>query len=252
MSEIVRVPFHGDEILTIDQGGKPHVILKPALEKLGVDYSAQYRRLQRRSWACVAMTATQLPGDNQVRQVVTVDVRTFLMLLATIDEQRVEPAVRPTLIAYQQEVADAIEKYWTKGGAINPRATQEQRDLIAAQILVTLAPIVGRDWAEAKARHLAARALGEEPDIDPATRPLTVGEYLADRGITATAQRSLAPKFGKELKGVYRRQRGGEPPAVERFVDGALRSVAGYTEADRDLFDEVYTRVLSRGGRYVH
>lgn len=89
IDEIVRVPFHGEDILTVDEDGKPHIILKPAIEALGVDYWTQVEKLRRRSWACTGQRLVQLPGDNQRRPAVTVDVRTFLMLLATIDERRV-------------------------------------------------------------------------------------------------------------------------------------------------------------------
>lgn len=252
MSEIIRVPFRGDEIFTVDVGGKPHVILRPALEGIGLDYSAQYRKLQRRSWACVAQVTTQLPGDSQVRNFVTTDVRTFLMLLATIDEKQVGETARPTLVAYQQEVAEAIEQYWTQGGAINPRATEDQLNAIIsraegqARVLRTLEGIVSPKWLEAKARTVAARALGEEPDIEASARPLTVGEYLEDHSFKGAMLRSISTTFGKRLKAAYRARHLEDPPKVPRFVDGATRMVAGYTEADRPLFDQVWRDFYSQ------
>ncbi len=125
MSEIVHVPFHNGEVLTVDIDGKPHVILRPALEQLGVDFDSQRKKLDGKSWACKVLVTVQLPGSAQRREVLAVDVRTFLMILATIDEKRVGPNVRPLLIAYQCEVADAIEAYWTKGKAANPRSEAE-------------------------------------------------------------------------------------------------------------------------------
>lgn len=41
MSEIIRVPFHGDDLLCVSEDGKPHIILKAALESIGVDYWTQ-------------------------------------------------------------------------------------------------------------------------------------------------------------------------------------------------------------------
>src|SRR5690606_5693649 len=103
--------------------------------------------------------------------------------------------------------------------------------------------LVSRDWLEAKARHVAARALGEEPEIDLARRPLTVGEYLEERGITGPALRSLSGPFGKAVKRLYRDRYDREPPQVDRFVDGALRKVAAYTEADRELMDAAFVLI---------
>lgn len=108
------------------------------------------------------------------------------------------------------------------------------------RILQMATGLVDPSWLEAKTRHTIARALGEQPEIDPATRPLTVGEYLQDRGLSGAALRSASTKFGRRLKALYRDSRGADPGQVERFVDNALRSVASYTEADRALFDAVW------------
>jgi hypothetical protein len=184
---------------------------------------------------------------------VAVDVRTFLMLLATVDEHRVAEAVRPKLVAYQAEVADAIEAYWTKGAAINPRATSEQ---IAAALhehqlrmlaMASAAKLVDPAWLEAKTRHVLARTLGEEPEVDPARRPLTVGDYLEEKGVHGSRLRKLRRDFGIWVKAEYRSQHGCNPPMVPRFVDGAQREVCGYTEAHRPLFDAVWaTRCEAR------
>jgi prophage antirepressor-like protein len=142
------------------------------------------------------------------------------------------------------DVLPAIRKH---GGYVSPGATLEQRAVILgineaqARVLHALNGIVDPAWLESKARHLAARALGEEPEEDLAKRLLTVGEYLEERGVTATAARKLAPTFGKRLKSLYLK-RHGEPPGVSRrFVDGAQRDVAVYTESDRSLFDAVWS-----------
>lgn len=249
MTEIVHIPFHGDDVLCVDADGKPEIIVTRALESIGIDPWTQIEKLRTRSWACTSQRLVQLPGDNQGRAVTTCDVRTFLMLLATIDERRVGKDVKPKLIAYQAEVADAIEAYWTKGGAINPRATDEQlaaiinRARLQAEVLRTLDSIVDRTWLEAKGREVAARALGEAPEQDPAKRLLTVGDYLAEQGVTSTAARRIASNFGKKLKAAYYRRHGEFPGISLRFVDGAQREVAVYTEADRDLFNAVWAEI---------
>ncbi len=252
MSELVKVPFHGEDILCVDVDGQPEIVLKPAIESLGLDYWAQVEKLKKRSWAALGSRQVQVSEQGQRREMLTCDVRTFAMLLATVDENRVGADVRPKLVAYQAEVADAIESYWTKGGTINPRATQEQVvSLVAAQmqVLQMATGLVDAKWLEAKTRHTIARALGEEPEIEADKRPLTVGEYLQDHGLTAAQQRSLASQFGKRLKALYRDKNGQEPPTVDRFVDGALRKVAGYTEHDRPLFDEVFSKPFGTTSR---
>ncbi|GIE30120.1 hypothetical protein Ait01nite_031650 [Actinoplanes italicus] len=251
MTDLVRIPFHGGEVLAVDVDGKPSIFLKPVIESLGVDYSRQLQKLKAKSWACVGTMPMQLPGDIQSREHVVVNVRTFLMLLATIDERRVREEARQLLIAYQAEVADAIESYWTQGGAINPRATEDQLTAIATQaqaqmaVLAAARGIVDASWLEAKARHVAARALGEEPELDPMARPLTVGEFLQDKGLSQAELRSVSPRLGMRVKGLYVGEHGRMPDKVDRFVDGALRSVFAYTERDRPLFVKAWEAMSS-------
>jgi hypothetical protein len=125
MTDIVRIPFHGSEILAVESDGKPVVILRPIFEGIGLDADQQIRKLQRQPWATTVVT-TGVGEDGKTRQMIAADVRTVLMALATIPASRVSDEARPVLIAYQSEVADAIEAYWTKGGAINPNATEDQ------------------------------------------------------------------------------------------------------------------------------
>lgn len=113
MTEIVHVPFNGDDVLCADINGKPHVILKPALDQIGLDYHSQRQKLDGKSWATKVLI-TSVGDDGRSREMIAVDLRTFLMLLATVDERRVASDVRPALVAYQSKVADVIEAYFTK------------------------------------------------------------------------------------------------------------------------------------------
>jgi hypothetical protein len=252
LASIHRIEFPGGQVLAIEIDGEPYIVLRPAVEALGLDYSGQLQRLRRQSWATMGMTPT-VGADGKVREMTVVNVGTFLMLLATIDESRVSEERRPVLIAYQRETERAVRDYWTKGAAINPRATAEQLDRVIdictkqAGVLRALEGIVDSAWLEAKARHLAARALGEEPEVDPVRRPLTVGEYLEEKGICGARLRKLAPDFGKWLKAEYRAEYGCNPPMVPRFVDGAQRLVCGYTQAHRPLFDTVWAERCASG-----
>lgn len=239
--DLIPFDFHGDELLLMDVDGRPSIVLKPALEGIGVDYWAQVERLRRRSWA-VTRKARVTAADGKSYEMLTTDVRTFGMLLATIDENRVAKDVRPKLVAYQAEVADAIEAYWTKGGAINARASADQLAALRAQaeVLTALSGIVDAGWLDAKGRILAARALGETPELDQSTKPLTVSIYLAGRGVKGKQADSIGPMFGKRLKALYVATFGVEPPSIEDVVKRHTVQVAQYQEQHRHLFDQVW------------
>lgn len=246
VSEIVPFEFHGDELLLVDVDGAPHIVLKPAVEKLGLDYSTQYTKLRARSWAVIGQSPTT-GRDGKTYQMVTVHVRSFLMLLATIDEHRVAKDVAPKLKLYQAEVADAVEAYWTRGGAVNPRATSEQLDRIVALSTAQLGMLraaqglVDSAHLEAKTRIVLARGLGEAPQLDESTTPLYVQTYLEERGLPRKRVQSIAPMFGKRAKALYEDWHGATPGRYPlTTASGQVRQVFAYTENDRPLLDAVW------------
>ncbi|WP_370318358.1 phage antirepressor N-terminal domain-containing protein [Actinoplanes sp. ATCC 53533] len=111
------------EIHTVLVGDEPHVVIRPAIENMGLDASAQIKKLKTRSWATVAETAT-VADDGKVRLMTTVNLDTWAMLLANIDENRVAGSVRELVIRYQRESAKALRDYWARGSATNPRVDQ--------------------------------------------------------------------------------------------------------------------------------
>lgn len=109
------------ELHTIREGGALWVVFRPAVEALNLNVQTQIDKLRTRSWACLPHRGVQLPGDRQTRNMVVVDRRTFIMWLAGINESKVDEAKRPLLVAFQSEAADALDRYFYEGEAINPR-----------------------------------------------------------------------------------------------------------------------------------
>ncbi|APE09740.1 hypothetical protein BO226_11405 [Rhodococcus sp. 2G] len=96
---------------------------------------------------------------------------------------------------------------------------------------------------EAKARLVLARALGEAPELDPKTTPLYAQTYLEEKGLTRDEIKSMSSVFGKRLKAMYQLERGEDPGQYPLETKaGQVRQVNAYTEADRDLFDRVWTK----------
>lgn len=82
--------------------------------------------------------------DGRRLQMVVVDVRTFIMWLATVDENRVtDLEVRNRVIAFQNEAADVLHNYWTRGVAVNPRGrTPRQVELVEQAAAGLLGPVL--------------------------------------------------------------------------------------------------------------
>jgi hypothetical protein len=252
-TKVVKLDLSAGSIHTTLVDGQPHIVLKPAVEALGLSYPAQSRKLKSRSWATVAQTAT-VAEDGKVREMDAVPVRTFLMMLATVNENRVAEDVRPTLVAFQNETADAIEAYWTEGGAINERATDEQLDALQQQIeerrirralglvqlIAAMDDSVDPKWKRSRQLHHYAEATGEIAEIAPEDRALLVETYLKDRGLSKDERRSVRSSFGRRVSLAYEMKHGEKPKDSIGLVDGRERAVKSYTEADRPMFDKVW------------
>ncbi|MFC4124892.1 phage antirepressor N-terminal domain-containing protein [Nocardia rhizosphaerae] len=113
MNELTAINFHGDQLMVTEIDGKAYVVLKPAFEAIGLDADRQIANLQEQPWATTAVTAV-VARDGKSRNMITADVRSFLMHLATIPVSRVAEHVRPKLVDYQCEVAEVIERHFSQ------------------------------------------------------------------------------------------------------------------------------------------
>jgi hypothetical protein len=178
-----------------------------------------------------------------------IDRRTFTMWLATIDTNRVATEAKSILEAFQAEAADALDAYFNEGGAINPRASEDQLDRIARQaqaqaaVIQSLKGIVDPKHLEVKGRLVLARAMGEAPEITAADMPLYVWDYLVSKGLRRSLVEAKASGFGKRLKARYIVEHDREPHQFhQELPNGSVRKVNAYTEADRPLFDSVWAQ----------
>ena len=249
VSSIVSVPFRGQVIEAQKDGETVKVALKPICENLGIGYESQYNRLLRQPWATISMM-NMVAADGRQRDMVAVDRRTFTMWLATIDTRRVRSqAARDLIIAYQQEAADALDRYFNTGVAVNEHLLKAQhlRRMEQVELLQAAEGLVHPDFLEAKTRIVLAREMGETPELDPASRPLYVQDYLKEKQLGSRELQRRGGTFGKQLKQAYIATHGCEPKRADITTgSGQIRKVFAYTEADRPLFDQVWDKTRTK------
>lgn len=254
MKELAQIPFHDTTIYTTADGA--YVALRPVCEALGLDVHSQRHRLQRQSWA-TEVIMTSVAADGKVREMVFIDRRTFTMWLATIDTGRIgDDHTRELVRIYQCEAADALDKYFHKGVAINPRTVQssgvEDPALTRARGLADLIGkfrgIIADDYLDAKAKIVLARAMGDTPEIEAGARPLYIQDYLRERGATTDEVTRFASAFGRYVRTAYVAERGVEPgKRFDETSSGQVREVYAYTEADRPIFDRAWSKSYADG-----
>ncbi|MDN8624557.1 phage antirepressor N-terminal domain-containing protein [Corynebacterium kroppenstedtii] len=249
MKQLVTIPVPGaqEELKAVQtEDGTQWAAARHICDVLGIDWGSQSVKLKNKSWATVAMITT-VAEDGKQRTMFMVDRRTLTMWLATIDTNRVAPEVRPTLEAFQNEAADALDRYFNEGGAINPRATEHQQKALMFELrsqmeLAQAAKgLIHDDFLEAKARIILARGMGETPQLDPARKPLYVQDFLKSKGLSKKQLSAKAPMFGKRLKAAWTDVHGVVPQKVPvELPNGRVIEAYGYTEADRSLMQQVW------------
>lgn len=160
--------------------------------------------------------------------------RTILNVGQLLAESDVARRVRTYLLdveelATPKQKSTAIEK-----------AAEAEAQLRAIEVL---ARIDGNtSYARGLSRHVAARMLGEEPELNPADITITCDEYLDGR-IAAADMPSARTRLGKTVAALYRARYGQAPQKIKRPIHGVHREVAVYTHRDIDLFDKAWAEV---------
>ncbi|UJV42014.1 hypothetical protein [Streptomyces sp. AMCC400023] len=172
--------------------------------------------------------------DSKARSAAIFTRRTILNVGQLLTESDVARQVRTYLLEVEErtspqqrsEAAEAIEL-----------AEARMRVLKAADGIVS--PV----WLETKARLVAARALGEEPDVDPLDVPLYVPDFLKSLGLKRKDVESAQSWFGRYAAAICA-ELGIELPQERQsdLPNGQVRKTKAWTERHRPVFELVWAR----------
>ena len=149
----------------------------------------------------------------------------------------------------ESDVARQVRTYLLE---VEAQATPQQRseaaeaiELAEARMRVLKAAdgIVSPVWLETKARLVAAKALGEEPEVDPLDIPLYVPDFLKALGLKPKDITSAQSWFGKYALAICR-ELGIESPQDRQsdLPNGSVRKTKAWTERHRPVFELVWAR----------
>lgn len=126
--QLGTVEFLGKPLTVITTDSQLLVAMRPICEGVGLDWKSQYERIKRDevlSTSMVVMT-TQMPGDDQKRQITCLPLEMLNGWLFGVDSKRCKPFVRQALVRYKFECYAALAAYWQKHVALaTPAVTAE-------------------------------------------------------------------------------------------------------------------------------
>ena len=184
-SALVPVEFHGATLVAITIDGVHHVALRPIVQALGLDWAAQFSRIKRHPVlsTCVAVTTTQMPGDDQAREVFFLPLDKLNGWLFGVSVNRVKPELRDKLIQYQRECFDVLARHFLPttpysvqpGQTLSAEQAEALRNLLTSHVQKLPKPQQGKamvqGWSKLKAhfgtdyRHIPAGEFHEAVSI---------------------------------------------------------------------------------------
>ena len=111
--ELQSIEFYGSRIYTVEKDGEHYVAMKPICENIGIDWRAQYNKINRHpilNPVVVMMTTTGSDGKQYKMQMLP--VKYLQGWLFMVDANRVKPEIKERLIQYQRECFDVLNQYW--------------------------------------------------------------------------------------------------------------------------------------------
>lgn len=185
-NDIVEVPFNGSMMIAQRfDDGEIYTALKPICENIGIAYNGQWERLNRTPWATIRMIRT-VGADGKQRDMVAISRKTLTMWLATIDTNRLsDEQARHNVTVYQQEAAEALDKYFNEGGAIRVSDADSDEDIMARAVLVAQKTI------ERKNQQLQAKD-AQIRELEPKAQALDDFTNVEDRLLVRDAAKVLS------------------------------------------------------------
>lgn len=185
-NDIVEVPFNGSMMIAQRfDDGEIYAALKPICENIGIAYNGQWERLNRTPWATIRMIRT-VGADGKQRDMVAISRKTLTMWLATIDTNRLsDEQARRNVTVYQQEAAEALDKYFNEGGAIRVSDADSDEDIMARAVLVAQKTI------ERKNQQLQAKD-NQIKELEPKAQALDDFTNVEDRLLVRDAAKVLS------------------------------------------------------------
>lgn len=209
-AKLLPVTFNGDNLFIVNHGGEPYVPMRPVVEGMGLAWQPQHRKLMdEKERFCVTIMVTQMPGDDQRREVVCLPLRRLFGWLMTVSPNKVKPTLREKIIHYQRECDDVLWQYWSKQMELSSRQAlgsffmmvkdelgQGLQSLYAAMVLQWLVS----NETELRGTDISVRQLAAETGVSKSSVARAL-EALEGLGLLNWHRDEVRPGRVKVLKG---------------------------------------------------
>lgn len=209
MNGLVSINFHGDAVASWEEGEKIYACLKGMCENLGISWGSQHTKVTKSPLYSkhIRHTAIGTPGGEQ--QTLGLDIDYLPTWLSSISVERVKPAIREKLLAYQEECAQALRDYWFKGVAVQaPSQSNELARFDLMQLMLDEQRRAAEERAQIAAEQERQRIEQETIKAEVAeikTRRPPEGRFYVEEWLRKNGKPYIPKEVLKEIKGTCRR-----------------------------------------------
>ena len=175
------VQFKNYQIQAVMKDEKIYVVFKPLTRQIGLGHASQTQVLKKKSWASVTTIVT-VAHNGSIQPMDCISLRTMVMWLANIDENRVAPHVKQAVVDFQCEAADVLEAYFLG------KLDNEQVSIA----LVNQAEDTPEHWARVKE---FIKALGKDYPRTTVNQ-IILTDFLKEKGYFSTKKNPIHLWFG--------------------------------------------------------
>lgn len=107
---MIPVPFRSSTLYVVESGGEPYVPMKPVVEGMGLNWATQFTKMKANPrWGIVEIA---IPSVGGAQGMSCLPLRKLPGWLMTIYPNKVNPAIRDSVIAYQNDSDDILWAAW--------------------------------------------------------------------------------------------------------------------------------------------
>ena len=118
-TSLVAIDFHGDQLITFQKDGEPHVAMRRVVENIGLSWPAQRVKLVESGTRFACSDIATHDSSGRIQPMLAMPVAKLPLWLATINPNKIaDPEKRQKVEWYQAESAIVLHDYWTKGVAV--------------------------------------------------------------------------------------------------------------------------------------
>ena len=121
------IQFHNQQLIVLNYQDKPYVAMKPVCENIGLDWTAQLKRIKRHQVLSSGMVIMTTPSKQGLQEYVCLPISMINGWLFGIETSRVKLEIRATLEQYQLECFDVLYNHFM------PKVAQQYPNTISLE-----------------------------------------------------------------------------------------------------------------------